>query len=234
MRTTTTFALILATSLAACGGDDGTVSAIDARRIDGSGGPDAAGACDIPAGLSLGEGTGIDFERSDGTMPAGQYTLSTGITLGMDMPPTVMFLEFYNDYAPFGNSTTPGAIAPGTYTINAAQADYATCGACLRIYTKVEQVGMMLNVSQKYMPNGGTITINSITPTVGGAIDVTLSNLTMRQVDIAAAPSFATTDVPGGCTSTIADAHFTGMVVAPMKQRGNAVTYMLVPSERKH
>lgn len=232
MRFNSTFAFVLATvTIAACGGDDGGVTAIDARRIDsGSGGPDAAATCDLPAGISLGEGTGIDFQRQDG-MTAGHYTLASGLSLGSDMPPTVMFVEFYNDYAPFGTSMAPGAVAPGTYTIDATQSNYASCGACMRIFTKYVQ-GMPSTFNQTYMPNGGTITINSVTPTVGGTIDVTFTNLTLRQVTIATDGTFETTDVAGGCTSTISDGHFTGAVVAPAK-RGNGFVYRLELDQTK-
>ncbi len=222
MRTTTTLALILASTLAACGGDDGgNVSAIDARRIDGAGGPDAAAACPIESSFSTGAGM-LNLNRRTSTMNPAVYSLSLGALLGMDMPPDAMFLELYNTYAPFGTSAAPGAIGPGSHTIDATQASYETCGLCLQFHANFDEAsGAGSNI---YMPNGGTINITAMDPAVGGAYALTFTNLTLREVTIDPM-TFVTTDVAGGCTATLTDGSLAGMIQNPpmMKAAGTAV-----------
>lgn len=216
---TTTFALILATSLAACGGDDGgTVSAIDARRIDGAGGPDAAGGgCDLMGSATINPITGAMPRFRAGTMNPAIHSVTMGFGLGSEMPPDALFIEFYNNYAPFGTAMAPGQFTPMAYTLDSVQADYATCGICLIMSANFDSGTSM--GTQDYMPTGGTVTITTLQDQVGGQLDISLANVVMQHVTIDSS-SGATTPAADGCTFTIASAQVQGTLVAA-KRDGN-------------
>ena len=216
MRFTSTTALVIATlSIAACGGDDGGVTPIDAKRIDSTGGPDSTSStCAVPASVTFGDSTGFNLERGEPATPDGTYVLSASYYIAEDMS-AALGLELYSNYAPFD---TGGAVDARTVTIDAVQANYATCGACVRLYSLVAG-----EIDTTWMPNGGSITITQIDPTVGGTYALTFNNLALRQVNITAG-TFETTDHPSGCATTFTGGSLAGMIVAPAanKTAGNA------------
>lgn len=211
MRFTSTTALVIATlSIAACGGDDGGVTPIDAKRIDSTGGPDSTSStCAFPASVTFGDSTGFDLARTDSTMTAGAYRLTAGYYIAEDMS-AALEVQLYNTYAPFGTGTAPGAIDARTITIDAVQASFETCGACLLMYSFVGG-----EVDTTWMPNGGSITITQIDPTIGGTYALTFNNLTLRQVEIDPS-SGATTDSANGCATAFTGGSLAGAIVAPM------------------
>lgn len=196
MRTTTTFALILATSLAACGGDDGgNVTPIDAKRIDSSGDIDApAAACQISSpNFGMLSTTMATFRRrpQDSMNPnPNVYFIGLGVALEQATPPDALFIQIWPGYG----GVPAGEIVPGTYQLTGDNSSLANCGACVQISSNfVNGTGG----DQDYMPTAGTLTINSVNPTVPGTIDMTLTGVMMQHVDI---------DPNTGATTPAADA----------------------------
>lgn len=217
MRTTTTFALILATSLAACGGDDGgTVNPIDARRIDSSGDIDAAAAtCNISA-PSFGPVNSTMFNLTrrpqNSMMPnPNVYYLGAGAFLEMGTPADAFFIEFW----PGGEGIPAGDVVPGTYDLS-LQGNYKTCGVCVLISSNfVNGAGG----DGDYMPTAGTLTINNITPTVGGTYSFTMTGVEMQHVDIAMDGTTTPAADAATCKTAISGT-LSGMIAAPAKAAG--------------
>ncbi|HUT78751.1 MAG TPA: hypothetical protein VM285_13735 [Polyangia bacterium] len=103
-------------------------------------------------------------------------------------------------YASFGAPT-----APGTYDIDATEADYATCGICLLVFGD--------SGATTYMPvaDSGSITLDDYTiaspvgTTFSGSFDVEMQEVTIAD------GTYATTPVEGGCAGTLT-ADFSGTV----------------------
>lgn len=186
MRTTTTFALILATSLAACGGDDGgTVTPIDARRIDATGGDiDApAAGCQISnpnfGNLTTTMATFRRRPQNSMTPNPNVYYVGWGALLEMGTPSDALIIELWPGFG----GIPAGELAPGTYQLTGNNGSLADCGACVYMMSNYDTGSGMGD--QDYMPVAGTLTINTINPTVPGTIDLTLTGVMMQHVDIA-------------------------------------------------
>ncbi|MBK7078053.1 MAG: hypothetical protein IPH44_37885 [Myxococcales bacterium] len=223
MRTTTTFALILATSLAACGGDDGgTVTQIDARRIDATGGDiDAAAAgCQIssPNFMNL-TTTMATFRRrpQSSMMPnPNVYYLGWGALLEMGTPSDALIIELWPGFG----GIPAGELAPGTYQLNGDNGSLANCGACVYMMSNYDTGSGMGD--QDYMPTAGTLTINTVNPTVPGTIDLTLTGVMMQHVDIDAMGVTTPAADAATCTTQFS-AQISGTVAAPAKMAAEAV-----------
>jgi hypothetical protein len=222
MRTTTTFALILATSLAACGGDDGgTVTQIDARRIDANGSIDApAATCQI-SNPNFGQltTTMATFRRrpQNSMMPnPNVYYLGWGALLEMGTPSDALIIELWPGFG----GVPQGELAPGTYQLNGDNGSLANCGACVYMISNYDTGSGMGD--QDYMPTAGTLTINTVNPTVPGTIDLTLTGVMMQHVDIAMNGTTTPAADAATCTTSFS-AQISGTVAAPMKMAAEAV-----------
>lgn len=219
MRTTTTFALILATSLAACGGDDGgSVTPIDAKRIDAAGGPDAAQlACNISGPTFTVNSTAANMTRrpqSTMTPNPNVYFLGLGGFIESGTPADAVFVQFW----PGGEGIAPGEVLPGTFDLSVAgQKSLDSCGVCVLISSNfVNGTGG----DGDYMPTAGTLTINSITPTIGGTYSFTMTGVMLQHVVIDDMTG-VTTPAPDAATcKTSISGTLSGSIVAPAKMAG--------------
>lgn len=203
MRFPTVVLMLSSLSLFACGGDDGgdTVTpTIDAPPAE----VDAAPVVCTISTDSFGDKGALTgaayFSAGDDTTGADDDVLMFAAYLETGEPADAIQVELYAGYGVF-----PGAVTPGTYTLSGAELDYATCGACIRIFTNVTSAGADDGI---YMPTGGTLTVTTAGTAVGGTLTGSISNLTLQHVEIA--EDLTTTAVGDGCTSTMSNATFTG------------------------
>lgn len=92
-----------------------------------------------------------------------------------------------------------GPIEPGTYALAGAEVDFATCGVCLLVHGDRDPLTGVPR--QSYLASGGSVTIDSVYPTLAGSLrDVTLSTVASGQ---GGAPS-----TENACTTAIAAATF--------------------------
>lgn len=192
-------------SLAACGGDDGgPVTPIDA--------PTAA-TCTISTADFADKGAlqGAAFFEAN-PQNAAEYTITVQGLLEAAEPLDLFVLQFYTGYEPFGTETAPTAVVPGTYQLTGAQLDFATCGVCARIATN----STTTSSEDDYFATGGSVTVTAVGDAVGETLTVSVSNLTFTHSTIDMTTN-ETTAVGDGCDTRIANASFTGMVMAPAK-----------------
>jgi hypothetical protein len=78
-----------------------------------------------------------------------------------------------------GYGAMTGGIAPGTYTIEGVDADWANCGLCLRLITRYDTLTDQLSsTGQRLMANGGTVTLTEIGTPGSGNVSATVSDIT--------------------------------------------------------
>lgn len=123
-----------------------------------------------------------------------QETAGNVIRLNADIDPVsprdVLSIQLWDGVGPFAG----GAVAPGVYTLGGAEGHFSTCGACVTI---VADIVPMVGPTEIYIAQSGTLTIDSVSPTVSGSLaDVVLQTFDLNT----GAP------IPGGCTTSIAQA----------------------------
>lgn len=178
---------ILAASLLACGGNKNNNGGVDAP---GGG----SGSCTAASSYSPDFSGAADATFTDDG--SGNQSIIWDANLNSDPMPDVLEIDLYSGYGAFGS-----ALATGTYTISGAETTFDTCGLCGFIYTNVDGSG---NVAAQYFWNAGTVTLTSVTPTTFSG---SLQNIQYREVNIDPS-TFATTDAPDGCKSSIGSASF--------------------------
>lgn len=184
--------LVVGVSLlgAACGGG----SSAPPTTVDGPGGTSdgpVSGACTAAASYSAAAATsnGAFFGcETAGCAIADAEVVFVDAQLNTDATPDLLAIELYK-LGVFANGITTG-----TFQLTGAEANYATCGACVLIYTDFDQGAGM--IADSYMATGGSLTITSLSPMVTGS----LSNVTFTHVDIDA-NTFESTPV-GDCDSS--------------------------------
>ncbi len=201
------FVLITTASLAACGGDDGG----NVTPLDAAGSIDAPVVCTVSTG-SFGDAGALTgaatFAAS--TMNPALYRIAVQGALETAQPTDVLFVDFYTGYTPFGTQAAPTAVLPGTYQLTGEQLDFETCGVCVTLGTNATADAY----EDDYMVTGGTVVVAAVGDAVGETLTLTLSNLELEHVTIDP-QSGATSSVGDGCGTPIANATFTGMVMAP-------------------
>src|SRR5690606_19552964 len=112
-----------------------------------------------------------------------------------DTNPDILLLELYP-----GSGVFSGGLKPGTYTLAGDELQYATCGACVRIFGDyVTGVG----ATEVYMATGGKLTLTSVSGQLTGALsDVTFTHVTINT------STWESTPVGDGCNSAISTATF--------------------------
>ncbi len=163
-----------ALTFAACGGDDGGGSDTD---------------CESYAAATLVE----QFAEADDLAAPGFAQLAG--KLNTDELFDIFALELYA-----GSGALGDGVAPGTYTISGADANYGTCGVCPRIFVDVDAAGNDMGV---YVATGGTVTVTSVTPNFAGSV----SNLVFVHSEIDP-DTFESTPHADGCTASITSASF--------------------------
>lgn len=210
-----TLSLIPALALVACGGDDGASLPIDAPggSIDA---PPAACTVSTTSFGDKGALTGVATFAAN-TMNPALYRIAMQAALEGAEPTDVLFIDFYTGYEPFGTQQAPTAVMPGTYNLSGAQVDYATCGVCVTMGTNATMAGY----DDDYMVTGGTVTVTALGDAVGETLTLSVSGLQLQHVNIDPM-SGATTSANDGCTTSLSNATFTGMVTAPSAAAGPA------------
>lgn len=178
--------------VAACGGGGGDVE----PTVDASSDPppDAPPACLTPEGGYGAVTAGMQaafFDMTEGETTPDFYELDA--TLDASAAPDVMLIQLYKGFGAFaeGYPTT----FPATYSLTGDEAQFALCGACVLVLADTDAQGMA--VGNPYLATGGTLTIESITPTLTG----TVSGLTLTRV-IVDEQDNSTAD-GSGCSTTL-------------------------------
>jgi len=147
----------------ACGGDDGggkiTVRADAAKQIDAA--PVVCTAAASYTGVVAGSNT--QFAGSNGSGSDLQ------VYWAGRMDPTAMpdFIEIdlYNGVGPFS-----AGITPQTISLTGDEANYATCGACVLMFTDLHTVGSDVEITDFYFPTAGTLMLTSTTDDFMGTV----------------------------------------------------------------
>lgn len=160
--------LILA-GLAACS-DGGSSAPADATSVDA---PPNNAACLVMASYG-------DLGTKTGTTSLGPTTATIELDAG---PPRDSFFLKLTD----GMGVFAGGLATGTFTIAGAELSRNTCGLCVNILADIGMGGP----AKFYFATAGSVTLTSHTPPAG-----TLTNVTLREVDVSGNPT-------GTCTTAI-------------------------------
>jgi hypothetical protein len=217
----------------ACGGDDGGhhITTPDSNQGSGSGsGSGSAAPCTAAATYGSDFGS-ADDQLADWSNGSGSATAAPGVfeeweaALNGDFD--VLALELYR------NSGIITNIMPGTYPIMGDDANYKTCGVCVRIYTNET----MTDYADDYLATSGVVTIS----TVGGAgtgsgsdrtygtLSGSFQNLKLEHVMIAPSPDFTST-VVGDCSAMLVSGDFSAVI----EYGGSNATPPAAPSLRVH
>jgi hypothetical protein len=187
-------------ALAACGDDGGSTPA----EPDGAPivTPDAAplNFCTaIEASYpDIGAVTGTATLRPvNEDLPDGIQAVILQIPLNEESPPDVLFVEIWEDSAPFDSGTAP-------YMVNLIgdNADLVLCAACTYIAADFTDP-MMIDFNMAY---SGQLALSVLDSTPGtGKVTGTLTNVKMHEVTISVAGQSVVTD---GCKSTLEKVSF--------------------------
>ena len=172
------------------------VGGVDDGGPDPSGQPDAGAVernCAVPEEHgALGALGGNAFTN--------QETTGTIWRLDADIDPVsprdVFSLALWDGVGPFAG----GVAGPGTYTLGGADANFATCGACVTI---VADIVPMVGPTELYIAQSGTLQVDSVSPTFSGS----LANVVLQEFDLSSGAP-----IPGGCTTHIASAEFSAVM----------------------
>ena len=211
---------LLAMPLLACGGGgnsnvDSSLHPLDGRGSGSGSGSGSSAACTASSSYSPTFG-GSDQQASTDGSGSAQNTIQYAGKLNTDASPDLLDLELYKGFGAFTAGITPKSV-----TITGAEADYASCGACVLILTDLHSNGSGgAAITDSYMASGGTLNLTSTTGTLTG----TLSNIQTRHVDIAQDGSGNITDPDDadGCKSDIASASFSAPIVQAGSGSGSA------------
>jgi hypothetical protein len=141
--------------------------------------------------------------------PEGEYGIDTmaggatdyyGLLAGLneDANPDILGIELYKDFGAFMANGFP--TAPTTIEITGDEANYATCGACIRVYTDVTEDAY----GGDYFATAGTLQLMKVSET---QLAGTITNLTFTHVDIDDT-TFTSTPHADGCTANLGSLAF--------------------------
>src|SRR5580704_3408585 len=179
MRKTISFSSVVAVSVIACGGGNNTKT-VDAKGSNGSG----SNMVTCEAKPSYTPTFGSDDVQTVDLGSGGQILEYLG-NITEANPIDLLDIELWGGSTDFAGS----AAATGTFNLASNGDDsYVTCGACALVWPQVAvgSDGSLTGLtdayfdSHQYMANGGTMTLTS----VSGKFTGTLSNVTMRHVDM--------------------------------------------------
>lgn len=182
------------------GGNDMAVS----NKPDMAMGPDLAmggGMCTAePDYGALGSKKGSALEDMDGS---GNQVFLWEAPVDNQALPTVLSVQLYGGAGAFKGSST---VKTGTYQIAGDELNYATCGVCVLLYTKVDAMNM--GFADSYLATGGTVKITS----VNGNLAATLTGITFEHVQIDP-DTYESTPDPSMCTSKLASLSFSDPIM---------------------
>lgn len=191
MRTTAMAALLLLTSACTVGATDAMGG--DAGDVTPDAGTDPVETCHVAESLGdlglmeLAEASQVNQSGSMGARKI--YRLN--VTLNPDAEYDVFSLQLWDERGAF-----LGPAEPGTFTISGDETNFNTCGVCA---TVLGNIVPMQGARQFYIAQGGTVTIDSISPTFSGSI----TGLTLQEFDLDTGAA-----IQDGCTTVIDSASF--------------------------
>lgn len=210
---------LVALVLAACGGGEKKNNVVLPDAPDNT--PDAPpnATCLVSSSLGTVTPTNPLAQHSMGMngMPPGEFLY--GALINADATPDVLQIEFYTGFGAFQGGFPTAAT---TIQIAGDEANYATCGACVRAFTDIDpNSGESAEpVGVSYFATGGTLQLDSITET---SVAGTLSNIQFTHVTIDET-TFNSTPVGDGCSSTLTSLAFTADPEPPQaKPNGRSV-----------
>lgn len=168
--------------LAACS-DSSSTSSVDAPGA-------TADAYDTASCLIQGDYG--DAGALTGTAGSAQGATTVTVTLDAGPPRDTFFIRMVP-----GNGVFAGGVAPGTYTISGADADYNSCGLCVHI---IADIVSNQGPTKFYFADSGTVTLTSTTPPIAGSVQ----DLHFNEIDIGSGAP-----VSGGCQASMTSASFT-------------------------
>jgi len=217
--------LVLSLALAACGAriDTDNPGSPDGRDFVPSGAdadlggsvPDAAPAGPIDAapdnacGVAstqgdLGTITAAGSVTSQGQQGLNIYSLIAATPdTAADPAPDAIYIELWDNYGAFLNGTA----RTGTFPISGDELSYQTCGVCVFTLADVDPNN---GPTHLLLATGGSVTVNAVSTTLGGALSVQVQGVAFQEVD---AQNFQ--PVPGSsCTSPVSNARLDGTVAS--------------------
>lgn len=180
----------------ACGGDDGggkiTVRP-DSNIADAA--PVVCTAAPTYGDVLAGSNT--QFAGSDGipgmTMGSDSYSVYWLGRMDPTAMPDFIQLTLYEGYGAFSTGLTPK-----TVQLTGDEAAYATCGACLFMFTDLHQgAGSGVEITDYYMPTAGTLTLTSVADQFEGTISgLMLQHMVISGNDLVPANDGCVASVP--------------------------------------
>lgn len=192
----------------ACGGDDGGGGKIMVK-------PDAAKAIDAApvvctASTSYSSPAGSDqFAGEDGS--GSDYSVYWLGKMDATTMPDFLQLTLYAGYGAFSS----GTITPMTIQLTGEELAYETCGACIFLFTDLHRVGSDVEVTDYYMPTGGTVQLTN----VSGSVEGMITNLQLQHMVISGQELLPAND---GCNSTISSISMNAMFEGSGSGSGSA------------
>ncbi len=200
----------------ACGGGGGSKVDSGIHLIDGSGSGSGSGVCNAAASYGTITPT-MEAAQTAGSGTTGSNAHNEVWVGNLNTDVDGLQLELYAGFGGFNGVD----IKTGTFSLTGSDAQYSSCGICLRLFTNITGSGSQAMSADQYFATGGSVTLTSIS---GSNFAGSLSNVTLQHVTID--PTTFTSTVVGDCTSTISSgnlaaalqvgsAAFTGTIVEP-------------------
>ncbi len=191
--------LLVSLSLIACHGDDGTATIDGGVDIDS---PAVQCTVSTPSFGDAGTITGEVSYARFGTANE-EYLGMLRLEAGSPFDGLLITLQA-------GSQNSPGPLVPATFMLTGTESSPTTCGHCVELWTNLVGTTPPEFVSShdgEYMASGGQLVINSIDHQVGGTLDLTLTDVTLRHMNGSASAG-------DGCVTAITNAHVIATLVA--------------------
>jgi hypothetical protein len=133
----------------------------------------------------------LAVRRDDDSGDAMSITYIAGLNSDQDQ----VLIQLYKGFGVF----TSKSILAGSYVLAGEELNYATCGACVRMFADRPFGGGI--ALQDLMATAGTLTIAEVGPAGSGAFKATLSGVAFEHVNIDA--TFTSMPVDDGCETSI-------------------------------
>lgn len=149
-------------------------------------------SCTLPASLGS-----LGTLSEDTALTAGDYVFQHD--LNADARPDMLSVSLYDGFGVFA-----AGVAAGTFTIDATEAQFATCGVCVMLGADMDPATGQAGAT--YMASGGTVTISRLDT----RFVATLSGITFRHVTVS--PTTFVSTPTGSCASAITSASIDSLV----------------------
>jgi len=178
---------------------------VDGGRIDAA--PVVCTASTSYTGVVAGSNT--QFAGSDGSTAGSDFSTYWLGRMDPTSMPDFLQLTLYAGYGAYSS----GTITEGMVQLTGDELAYGTCGACVFLFTDLHSVGSDVEVTDYYMPTGGTVNLTSVTGTLEG----TITNLALQHMVISGQDLVPAND---GCNATIPSITLNAMIEPQMPATG--------------